>query len=224
MKLQYLGDSKDCFKWDYHDYLVNALAFQRFNVVLMMTPDDGGTHGSSHASLFPARSEIVEFCSTLKEKREIGMLRQLPNITESTYVVDIHCESELPEKNRRNEYFEGFSADSVQLILIDPDNGFEPRKSYSNKHFLFSELDQILEQVLDTSVISVFQHFRRKSFEQDFLDIRERILSGYATAVYWHSLMFVQITRSPTMFKRICKVNKAYAYEQPVKVVTNISI
>lgn len=213
MKLQYLGDSKDCFKWDYHDYLVNALDFQRFKVVLMMTPDDGGTHGSSHASLFPARSEVVEFCSTLKEKREIELLHQLPGITDSAYVVDIHREFALPETKHRSEYFDGFSTEPAQLILVDPDNGFEPKKSFSNKHLRFSELDQILEQIPDTSVISVFQHFRRVPFEKDFLEIRKRIQNGYATALYWHSLMFVQITRSPVIYKQICSLNEAYASE-----------
>jgi hypothetical protein len=28
MKLQYLGDSKDSFKWDYHDWLASEMKFR----------------------------------------------------------------------------------------------------------------------------------------------------------------------------------------------------
>ena len=38
MKLQYLGDSKDSFKWDYHDYLATSLKFSTLKVIFMMTP------------------------------------------------------------------------------------------------------------------------------------------------------------------------------------------
>jgi len=40
MKLQYLGDSKDSFKWDYHDFLARGLGYSKFTIALMMTPDD----------------------------------------------------------------------------------------------------------------------------------------------------------------------------------------
>jgi len=40
MKKQYLGDSKDSFKWDYHDFLAGELNYPVLNIMLMMTPDD----------------------------------------------------------------------------------------------------------------------------------------------------------------------------------------
>ena len=59
MKLQYLGDSKDSFKWDYHDFLVSELEYPLLNIALMMTLDDGGNDGKTHPSLSPARDEII---------------------------------------------------------------------------------------------------------------------------------------------------------------------
>jgi hypothetical protein len=47
MKRQYLGDSKDCFKWDYHDYLMSALGYKILNILLMMTPDDKSNDGKT---------------------------------------------------------------------------------------------------------------------------------------------------------------------------------
>ena len=58
MKLQFLGDAKDSFKWDYHDYLTDKLGFEVLNILLMMTPDDKTNHGKLKATLFPARKFV----------------------------------------------------------------------------------------------------------------------------------------------------------------------
>lgn len=219
MKLQYLGDSKDGFKWDYHDYLVEALGYGILNVVLMMTPDDGGKQGSSKASRYPARPSVIGFCEELKESRVLTNIRELPEATSSDYVVELHSEDYLNSHDRRREYFDDFSPADDQVVLVDPDNGLEPRKSFSDKHLLFSELDHVLGQLSERSVVSVFQHFRRKPFERDFVEIEKRILSGYSTAVYWHSLMFVLVTRSKDVLEQLVRVNEFYASERPVKVI-----
>lgn len=221
MKLQYLGDSKDSFKWDYHDYLVNSLGYGSLNLVLMMTPDDGSSHGSSKASRYPARRSVIEFCQSLSRDRDLSHLSGLPTATSSKYKVDVHSEKYLQSVEERHDYFNGFSSEVDQVVLVDPDNGFEPQKSFSEKHLLYSELNYILMQISEQSVVSVFQHFRRKPFAHDFLEISERILSGYATAVYWHSLMFVLVTRSFDVHNRLVSVNDDYASGQPVKVFTN---
>lgn len=219
MKLQYLGDSKDSFKWDYHDYVVNSLGYGSLNIVLMMTPDDGGSHGSSKATGYPASAKVIKHCQTLSDNRILSDLRQLPQVTSSDYKVRLHSEEHFLDQDSRIEYFQGFSSDVDQVVLIDPDNGLEPRKSFSDKHLLFSELDYVLGQVSERSVISVFQHFRRKPFEQDFREISERILGGHSTAVHWHSLMFVLITRSSDVHKQLIHINEAYASDRPVKLI-----
>ena len=221
MKLQYLGDAKDSFKWDYHDYLVDSLGYRSLNLVLMMTPDDGGSHGSSNASLYPARENVIQFCQALSRSRDLSRLRNLPIATSANYSVDVHSDDYLQSVEKRHEYFNGFCSEIDQVVLVDPDNGLEPQKSFSEKHLLYSELNQVLMQVTEESVVSVFQHFRRKPFEKDFLEISKRILSGYSTAVYWHSLMFVLVTRSFDVHNRLVSVNEAYASEQPVNVITN---
>ena len=57
MKRQYLGDSKDCFKWDYHDHLMSAHGCKILTILLMMTPDDKSNDGKTKPDLFPARTE-----------------------------------------------------------------------------------------------------------------------------------------------------------------------
>lgn len=219
MKLQYLGDSKDSFKWDCHDYLVSELHYPLFNVVLMMTPDDGGNDGKSPPSLFPARKEIIDFCHDLRVSRSIETIKILPVKSGASYGVSFHKNSLHINNRNRSEYFSGFSNRDHQLVFLDPDNGFEPKNSCTEKHVKYKDIASILDQLSGESVISVFQHHRRISFPTDFANIKERLGSGYSTAIYWHSLMFASISKSEGAINRVISANNKYAIINPVKVI-----
>lgn len=220
MKKQYLGDSKDSFKWDYHDFLVRELSFHIFNVVLMLTPDDKSDEGETPPTLFPARKEIIHFCNDLRNERDVGLVTGLPHRTGAQYRVNLHnCRTYITNQNRET-YFSGLSPDEDQLLLIDPDIGFEPEKSFSKNHILYTDIVNILEQISARSVVSVFQHFRRKPFAKDFARIKERLGAVHATAIYWHSLMFVCISKSETAIIRVVEANKRYSEDKKcVKII-----
>ena len=216
MKQQYLGDSKDSFKWDYHDFLVSQLDYPTFNIALMMTPDDLGNDGQSHPSLFPARKEIVDFCHDLRRSRSIEAIKALPEKTGESYEVLLHKGGAHLNSANRIDYFSGFDNSQDQLVFLDPDNGFEPEKSCLEKHVAYRDISQLLDQMSDESVISVFQHFRRIPFSKDYARIRERLQSGYSAAIYWHSLMFVVVSKSETAIQRVVSENENYAKTNPV--------
>lgn len=220
MKLQYLGDSKDSFKWDYHDYLTSELGYPLFNITLMMTPDDGGNDGKSHPSLYPARNEVIEFCHDLRNSRSIETIKTLPKATGASYEVVFHKGDEYINNVNRNEYFSDFNNTVDQLVFIDPDNGFEPEKSFNEKHVLYNDISNILGQLSDESVVSVFQHHRRKSFVNDYARIKERLGVCYSTAIYWHSIMFVVISKSEYALKRVISANIKYEKTNPIEVIT----
>jgi hypothetical protein len=219
MKLQYLGDSKDSFTWDYHDFLVTELNYPLLNIALMMTPDDGSNEGKSHPSLFPAREEIIHFCHHLRDSRAVHAIKTLPEKTNAIYQVEFHRELEHINTNKRAEYFSGINTVSEQVFFLDPDNGFEPEKSINEKHIGYADLNHILEQLPDTSVVSVFQHHRRKAFPDDFARIKTRLLSGHATAIYWHAVMFVAISRNENVIKKVMGANQKYAAINPVNII-----
>ena len=219
MKLQYLGDSKDSFKWDYHDFLVSELEYQLLNIALMMTPDDDGNDGKTHPSLFPARNEVIEFCQYLRENRSIDSIKVLPQKTGASYQVELHKNGESISNTNRSKYFSGLNCAEKQVLFLDPDNGFEPEKSINEKHVGYNDISSILEQVSDNTVISIFQHHRRKSFPDDFARIKERIKSGYTTAIYWHSLMFVAISKSEKSIRQVAAANKKYAATNSITVI-----
>ncbi|MCX5636439.1 MAG: hypothetical protein NTX52_01940 [Planctomycetota bacterium] len=220
MKKQYLGDSRDSFKWDYHDYLTSALGFFALNVVLMLTPDDDSNHGKTHPSQFPARESVIDFCRKLSCHRKIQLIKTLPSATGSKYLVELHKGETYFKKNDRKEYFSGFSGAKRQVVFLDPDNGFEPEKSSNEKHVLYSDVEAILAQTSDDTVISVFQFFRRIPFCKDFDRIKERLPSGYATAIYWHPLMFVSISKTKEAREKVGAINYRYSQQRsPVKLL-----
>ena len=219
MKKQYLGDSKDSFKWDYHDFLAEELNYPVLNIMLMMTPDDESNDGKTHPTLFPARKEILDFCNDLRNERKVVLINSLPRRTNSNYTVNLHNnDSQITNQNRKT-YFSGLSHKEDQFLFLDPDNGFEPKKSFNEKHILYSDLSYILEQISERSVVSVFQIFRREAFTKTFARIKEHLKNSYATAIYWNFLMFVAISKSEGTIKRVSDANKKYSKDNPVEVI-----
>ena len=74
MKLQYLGDSRDSFKWHYHDFLMNQNpGVDSFGYVPMLRPDNGTKEGNTNAYDYEGSIEIQEFCDMLRETRNIAV-------------------------------------------------------------------------------------------------------------------------------------------------------
>ena len=214
MKKQYLGDSKDSFKWDYHDFLVRELNYSFLNIVLMLTPDNKENEGKTLPALFPARKEIIEFCNDLRNTRDIHLITSLPHKTKAKYRINLHNHDTYITNHDRKIYFSGMQTNEDRLLLIDPDTGFEPEKTFSKQHILYADILNILEQISVRSVVSVFQHFRRKPFAQDFARIKKRLEAGYATAIYWQFLMFVGISKSEAAIIQVSEANKKYSKDK----------
>ena len=219
MKRQYLGDSKDSFKWDYHHFLVESLGYSQLQIAWMMTPDDHGPDGETPPERFPARSEILGFCNSLRKTRDPASLSTLPATTAAPYTVSLYKPHEHLENGNRDSYFSGVEGGPDQVLFLDPDNGFEPERSFDEKHVLYADVERILKRVSPASVVTVFQHHRRKKFPDDFARIRQRLHSGSSAAIYWHSLMFVSVSSSPETIRRVCEINRAYARHRPVEIL-----
>lgn len=189
----------------------------------MMTDDDNTNEGKTKPDWFPARSEIIQFCHELREGRTISKIMSLPNKTGSPYKVILHKPGNYITKNDRNSYCLGLSNHCDQVIFLDPDNGMEPEKKYNEKHVRYSELSIILDQISNNSAISVFQHFRRKKFRDDFARIKERILAfvpnAHVTAIFWHQLMFVVLGKSEKTINNIRQINRGYKESYPVEII-----
>ena len=185
----------------------------------MMTPPDKTGNGGTMPLLFRAREDIIKFCKELRLHKNPQTVKSLPQKTSSNYSIVLYEPLNL-RKDNRVSYFSGLSSKSRQLIFIDPDNGFEPEKSFSDKHIRYAEIKDILRQLPEESVISIFQHYRYITFENDFARIKERLGNCNATAIYWHSVMFVAISKSKDAIHNVTNANRNYAERYPfLKVI-----
>jgi len=169
MKRQYLGNTKDSFKWDYHDYLTREFGCSTLNVVLMMTKDyESPGHGKGPPGNYPASDKVLELCRDLRNQRTPAMLRCLPKRTGAEYSVELYkAGCHFPEPGRW-DYFEGLRGGKKQVVLVDPDVGFEPPKSYSEKHVRFDEVERIVQRISSGTVVSIFQDLLYKDAGQQW--------------------------------------------------------
>lgn len=234
MKLQYLGDSKDAFKWDYLDFLARKMEMD-LHVIPMLTPDDDSGQGRTSPSLFPASGDVGMFCDRLKEEKKLEQIRELPQYTSGGYEVHLHKPTVEFYHSKRDEYFRGIERTSCQkqIVFLDPDVGFEPAKTVNKKHVKYSDMKTIWSQTHDESVVVVFQHGRRDgvSFCQRYEQIRselKRCGNFHTTALFWsNKLMLVAIGKSSEQIEQAHAANIKYTrekYERKGRPVSLIGI
>jgi hypothetical protein len=183
--------------------------------VLMMTPPDKKRNGNTSPTLFGAREGIIKLCDELHSSKNPQIIKSLPVNTGSSYSIVLHEPVEFSKSNRE-AYFTKFPSQSRQLIFLDPDIGFDLSKSCTENHVRFSEIKDILNQLPEESVISVFQHFRRVPFSKDFKQITDRLENLNTTAIYWNPVvMFVVISKSKEAVARVVEANKKYTERYP---------
>lgn len=220
MKLQYLGDSKDAFKWDYLDFLARKMAMD-LHVIPMLTPDDSSGQGSTPHSEFPASGDVGMFCDWLRERKALENIRKLPQYTGGGYEVGLHKPTVKFRNSEREEYFRDieFSSHQERIVFLDPDVGFQPAMA-NEKHVKYSDMQIIWPQLHDESIVVVFQHGRRDgaSFCQRYEEIRgglNRFGNFHTTALFWsNKLMFVAIGESYKQIKRVHNTNIKYEREK----------
>ena len=220
MKLQYLGDSKDCFKWDYLHALAIALNYRQLRIALMLTPDDPGTDGRTAPERYPAHPEILALCRTIRSSRNPALVADLPVAFRAPYSVVFHEPGRWFSADVRREYFAALRPAAREILFFDPDNGFEPEQDFSEKHLRYAELEQNLQAAPADFVAVVFQHHRRRKFSDDFARICKRLPpTVHATAIYWQSLMFVAVSPSADTLALVRAANGTYARNRPVVVL-----
>ena len=143
------------------------------------------------------------------------MLTDLPAVTGAAYQITLYKSNDNLTNANRASYFSDVTTGCDQVLFLDPDNGFEPERSFSEKHVRYSDIEPLLRTVTPTSIITVFQHHRRKKFSEDFMHIQKRFTLWSSTAICWHSLMFVNISLSEEVVYRVREVNREYANNRP---------
>ena len=216
MKRQYLGDSRDSFKWHYHDYLVNNNPNAgSLGVIPMLRPNDDTTEGSTNSFDYKGSSETQDFCDLLRVSRDISDIRLLPNYTKSNYQLIVHKPFEFYRYKSSREYFEDIP--DTNICLFDPCTGFEPNNP-NDDHIQYEDIAYFINTLPKRGVFSIYQHFRRKKFTEDFKGISKKLVENSrpfylnSCAIYWRSdVMFVQTSKSKDEIRLIHEINLEYA-------------
>lgn len=227
MKLQYLGDSKDAFKWDYLDFLARKMSADFLDIIPMKTPCDKSGEGKTPPSLFPASKKVSEFCVHLQSNRSFQTIHELPQRTGGGYTVRLHKPNERFYHSARDSYFSGIARGKKQILFLDPDIGFQPSKTINEKHVKYSDMQTVWQQTSENTIISVFQHARRmyhpfdKHYEEIKDGLRSHLDSFHSTAIFWcNSLMFFVASKSHARIGEARAANRKYQKSsRPVQLV-----
>jgi len=229
MKLQYLGDSSDAFKWDLLHRICTTSPFSKLVYVPFLTPDiEDSTEGQTPHHRFKCQNSIRPFLEKLKEgPRSLRRISTLGTINpQKRFQVSVFAPDRFIGTGAlRREYWSDFdpSRFANSVVFFDPDNGFETKTKHGNKWIRHDELKSLFARLPNTSVALVYQHrpfFRR--WDNMFADLTQN-LAYVDTVVAAHvsELAFVALAGNVTAGQKITVAIKQYAAKHPtVRVIS----
>jgi len=167
MKHQYLGDTRDLFKYDLIELLLSRHpSLDQAFFITMLTPDDGSGHGEradySRAKAGYLNSALSGFLSRLRDARTRNCFLIRDYFSERSLQVNI--ERSHFTHHGREEYFSRIARKvrmlSHFLIFLDPDTGLEVAVPTS-AHLLYAEVSLVTRAAGRGSIVMIYQHIPR---------------------------------------------------------------
>ena len=183
MRLQFLGDLRDAYKWDLLHWICTESnpPFSQLTIIPMLNPDDpDSTHGQTSPENFNCRPAVLRFLHSLREEpRQIERLKDLGNLGGlDAFGVRLYNPNGFISSGwNRAHYWDGLKRIILQnsLVFVDPDTGFETKTQAGEKHLRFGETLYLLNQLDDRSCLAIFQY---RPQGQSWQDVFNRISSG----------------------------------------------
>jgi hypothetical protein len=218
MKLQYLGDSRDAFKWDLLHWICTTSPFSKLVFIPLLTSDiKGSNEGLIPHHRFQCQPFIRSFLDSLKEEpRSLNRIENLGRIDPTrTFEVSVFApEREIAAGLKRQEYWSGFDASLLHnsVVFFDPDNGYETRTQKGPKWIGHDELENLFACLPETSVALIYQHRPRRIWSELFADLAKSITYvDTAVAVYEPTLAFVAMANNVTAGRQITLALEKYS-------------
>lgn len=214
MKNQYFGDNRDLFKYDLiTEIMLGMPVLDKITFIPMLTPNDTRTDGDERdtrkAEAGFKNDDLVQFLRKThllkKEDRDFRIIEEYfaeKQIKNKIYAG--HGKKFFSHKDRKS-YFNSIGHDllSNSFVFLDPDNGFEIKKS-TERHVLYSEIEELFKRTNQSKiVIMVIQFFPREKHD---VYIQGR-LSKFSNINY----RYAWIADSNTVFFLLTKHNKYLA-------------
>jgi len=221
MKLQYLGDARDAFKWDLMHWTCTKSSprFDQLVYVPMLTPDKKETNeGKTPDDWFDCRAFIRPFVVSLREEpRSLERISALGSVEqdEPSFKVSLFNPARYLESgNKRTDYWAGFAPDKCEnsVVFFDPDIGFETKTQHGPKWILHAEVKRFLALLPMTSVAVVYQHKPHRSWSDLFSDFKTSLSYVHtAVAAYEGNLAFVAVAGNAFAGRRVNGAFEGYA-------------
>jgi hypothetical protein len=229
MKLQYLGDARDAFKWDMLHWMCTSSSFSKLVFVPLLTPDiKGSNEGLTPHHRFACQDMLRPFLESLKEEpRSLHRISALGTINlEKQFEVCVFApETATASGNQRNAYWSGFDAHEFEnaIVFFDPDNGFETKTQSGSKWVRHDELRRLFTQLPQTSVAIVYQHRPRRRWTELFAELSQNLTYAHtAIAVHEATLAFVALAGNAVVGKLITTALEKYVAQHPLVTMTSL--
>ena len=228
MKLQYLGDARDAFKWDLLHWICTTQSFSKLVFVPLLTPDfEGSGEGLTPHHRFKCKNFIRPFLDSLKV--EPRALKRICELGSANPAMQFEVCIFAPERfigagTTRREYWADLDPTALEncVLFFDPDNGYETKMQRGSKWIRHDELRDLFVRLPKTSVAVVYQHRPRRRWADVFSDLAKGL--GYvqtAVAVHESDLAFVGMANNDVSGNKIVSAMKGYADAHPTVSFTS---
>lgn len=222
MKLQYLSDARDAFKWDILHWVCtqSSPAFSRLVYVPLLTPPDKPNEGRIPHQRFPCRDFIRAFVASLNtEPRSLTRVCSLGAVEPlKRFEMRVFSPgSFIGSAAKRRKYWADFNPSDFDdsVVFFDPDNGFETKTRHGQKWIRHCELSDVIAQLPATSVAVVYQHRPRLEWDTVFAELEKKIDYADSVAAHEPNLAFVALAGNRTVWRRVNDCIKGYAENHP---------
>ncbi len=177
MKLQWLGDIKDAFKFGVCLSVIECLKLKKLLWVMMLTENG---NEEPYEALHCVPKDLRSYLYELRYKRVIKKEELKEPVSKLENILSININAIEDDFTDRKTYFKNVK-DEVKnlensLILLDPDTGFEPNSKVGRQHVKYEEVKDIFAHMKNSSVLAVFQHWRQgQTDEQIIAEIAGRL-------------------------------------------------
>jgi hypothetical protein len=135
MKLQYLGDARDAFKWDLLHWICTTSPFSNLIFVPLLTANrEGSSEGLTSHHRFKCQDFIRPFLDSLKEEpRSLKRISTLGTIdSKKQFQVSVFApERFIASGAKRREYWSDFDASTLEnsVVFLIPTMGTKQKHS-----------------------------------------------------------------------------------------------
>jgi hypothetical protein len=221
MKNQYFGDNKDLFKYDLALTIMQAGLAEHFTFVPMLTEPDRTKHGKkadrSYAKVGTENKELVNFMDECIKRGQQNIEQMTSFFQRYGIRMTIYYDGDSYFSHwKRQAYFAGIKNGllSKSLILIDPDNGLEVKRS-GEKHLLYSEVKGLYERMDEDSILMIYQYFPRVSRLEYLNDrvqgLKDKVSDDYPVCIDDNEIGFFFLTKNESLEHSLAHLISDYA-------------